>query len=79
MGTVRMRHGGFQVINSGTLREIFKITAWVITELPQLSYIMRLSFVLIMKVSIKLPLHEDKRSYTSCQRNNITERVKVFI
>lgn len=61
LGTARMRHGIFQAINSGMLREIFKITAWVITELPQLSYITRLSFVLIMKVSIKSPLCQDKR------------------
>jgi len=57
-----MRHGGFQVINIGILREIFKITAWIITELPELSYTIKLSFVLIMKVSIKLPLHQDKCS-----------------
>lgn len=50
------------MINIGILREIFKITAWIITELPELSYTIKLSFVLIMKVSIKLPLHQDKCS-----------------
>lgn len=46
--------------NSGISREIFKITVWVITDLPQLCCIMRLSFVVIVEVSIKSPLHQDK-------------------
>lgn len=46
--------------NSGISGEIFKITVEVITDLPQLCCIMRLSFVLIVEGSIKSPLHQDR-------------------
>lgn len=78
LGIVKMRHGGFQVTNSGTLRDIFKITGWIITELSKLSYIMRLSFVLIMKVSIKLHLHQDKHSHTIVARGTILLKESSF-
>lgn len=64
--------------NSGTLRDIFKITGWIITELSKLSYIMRLSFVLIMKVSIKLHLHQDKHSHTIVARGTILLKESSF-